>query len=890
MLIPLAMTALLSSPAQDALTSHLATSSENLGVAAVPSLDGAIVYQARGPRVHELDFAYMRANIGAAVGSELWDDAAAGPATSYFLNTSITALVDSGPVLGTVGGGRYLWVGAGDEAVVRIDRQTGSVPAGGSADHHPTGGKWVFDLESDPEAGLVYAILGAKDQSELWVFDALTGAQTATFDLTAANGYPSGTALGIALEEYSLGVVFLALGEGGVVRVDTSLSGPAAVSTIWQVPAGAVPQTHRARDVSMGRSRLFVAAEREGLLSIDLPNFTGPGTATIAVQPAIPGEVDQHYPVRVDASVDPVTGDEVIVVGGATKPSLLHEWGNYVSYGNFDEDLAPLGISGIPQAELDELEFKSQDQGAFFVYTQERGAPTLVEREALQTGSDSVENAWRTLDVQVLGGSHWVLDNDVTLRRFDYDKFDADMDGEFSTLADSGEAFWPDSQDHTLAIPSQLEPNFILAGHDGDSAGHYAVNGTSTSASVDLIAGTDSDPFFIGLFGQETWLAESQAVEWGGVQSVDGASEQEFGLIRFQPNLAGGFLWDYWRVDMPEDPITMEIVRGYRTIASRFEESGGDDLLALCMTAVPTSVALYRPSALMAAAGLGSTSYLPDGHKLVVDPFDQLLVHDEVLGTSYDGKLSAYRSQLFEWVDPGTQTTRLVLAMAAGSLVVQTSPGVFERQEPKLAFFDLDDCRSVLPPSGHCGAAVDPGNPMGLAYEPERRRIALGDTSLPDAEAFGVEVATVDGVQLAFSANTDGSVSAYDLRSLFQATAQPALVEEARWQMSDSVFDGAPVPCTDVLHRVESLVPGGPLEDVLYVAGNRRGVIRLQVDVVLRRGGVLDVIFTELETINTPGQPTGLALGSMDLGGPASEEALIVSDHGSAGIKIYVSN
>jgi hypothetical protein len=431
------------------------------------------------------------------------------------------------------------------------------------------------------------------------------------------------------------------------------------------------------------------------------------------------------------------------------------------------------------------------------------------------------------------------------------------------------------AEDHSLSIATLLDPNVLLTSHDGQSAGHYAIDGTVAVPSLVGITGSfDYSEDFVGLLVQKTWMASASAtVEWALCPTSKQSDDDFFEVLELAPNTsnpAAAFTtWNKWYPEVADDPCAGG-GRGYRTVAVAFDPTSGTDLLAVSRTGIPNGVALYRASRIMNAANDPSAT---PGSDLAVNPIGHLLTHEN----STTPPFAARRSTFFEWNDG--QDDRLTLVIAAGVQKCTDPPTCTNATHAKLVFFHLDDCRKT---GTTCDVATNPST--CLPADASLRRVAL--SSVPESNAFGVTVGEIDGTQFAFSAETSGARRRLDLTNLFASTAQPPLAEAGRWNMSDSVLDGAPVPCTDVLFREEEDAQGSPIH-VLYVAANRRGIVRLQV---IDQGPTATprIDFLELETINTPGQPSGLSLVNPVLSG-ANVPGLIVADHGGNGIKLYVA-
>ncbi len=845
----------LAAPApQGSLTNLRATSTANVGLQTAISHDGDVLFHARGPRVYAADLTAVRAADGlpcADPGNPQY--LAEGP---YELEASITSL------LSTYDAGSqadYLWVGGGDTGIVRFDRTTGVR----QVVEPDTGGRWIFDLVERPGEDEVCAVLGARDASQLRFYDKLTGALIRTVALdTSVPGVVDGTAFGAAYDGTNGLFTYVAMGRGGVVRVGIFnnfvrvFQGP--TPTDQTCDPAVVVEAARARDVAASEGFLYLASETLGLLSIDLGNQwskTMPVQCgfTTCTDPACTYD-DEYYPVRVGA-VSNAGGDTVIAVGCAVAPSLLHEWGNYAQYGGFDWKLTAGQIDTSVSPWKD---FKTTTRtNTLFIFDRvASGALREVDHLVFPGGGAHANNAWRSLSIQEVGGKYWIYDEEyaaISVAPFQI--------GVATSLSfnNSDECFEPIHFDHTAGVPTKLDTNVILTGQDGKGLGHYRINGTLADPTIDIIPMTEwCTRFHVGLLPQGTWIPNPAVpVEFAITPSVDPALmlSNSYGVMRFIPGPVDFLFWRYDYQALPfapcEDPALAQ-GRNYITIANIFEP-GVKDLVAHCRTGNGTggkNVALFRHS-----------EFYPPGNPAV--QFDDLRLHTSC------PPCPTYRSMFFDWET--TTGTEVALVVASGEAVANEN-------RAKLVFFNLDDCKLT----GDCAAAV--GDPPGCSDgDLSRRREAHG----PDptaigggAKAFGVTVATINGTQYAFAADTSGSVVAWDLTNLFDPVVElPPLQSVGSWTMAPALLDGLRDINTDLVHRQE-MEQGSPV-DYLYVAANRRGVVKLEVTTAPG-----SVTLTEVATINTPGQPTGLQIFQPSLESTAFD-ALLVFDHGSSGLKLY---
>lgn len=181
--------------------------------------------------------------------------------------------------------------------------------------------------------GRLLAAFTADGRSELWILDEGELAILQRVDL------PRGTPFAIAAREDR---VWLALGEGGLVRVELDGEGPPRVVrgpdlSNLPVPAGFRLARGLARDLALGDEQLYVAADSAGLVAIDLCDDWGGATPLEVLPVHAPGKA--AYALRVAAE------GRRVAVGALRGPARAADGAPYGFFGAIGLELEVGGVA-----------------------------------------------------------------------------------------------------------------------------------------------------------------------------------------------------------------------------------------------------------------------------------------------------------------------------------------------------------------------------------------------------------------------------------------------------------------------------------------------------------------------------------------------------------------
>ena len=834
---------------QSDVTHLRVTSSPTSGVLSVISEDGDRLYHARGARVVEIDLALVRKwELDGA------DDPDVERATRRVipLEASITSMLSVGP---------DLFVGGGDTGLFCVGpaaAQDTSSPV--RAIDTDTGGRWCFDLALDRERNELLALWGARDGTQLRSYDLETFEPRLVVDVNQAAGVERpGTGYALALfGDYA----YLALGVSGIARV--ALGGREGVRGAVEQGPSFVPQAartdreiapYRVRDLTIADGHLYAAADASGLFELELTSLAAWNAQTRGVLHRFVG----HYPVRVETIRD--DDATLVVVGTAPAPSAAHEWGPYYQYSTFDWRLTPPGV--------DPESYTTGCGTALFVFERRAGGP-LVQALWMPIEGAHGQRSWKSLATQQADGCFWAFDNEFTVWSFERDA----TTGRLTRLEQlRNRRYALADVSYASGIRGALDPNLLFTGED-DAARmpFYRVEGTNAQPELVPLAGSDHKRFNLGLMMNGQWVSRLTGREWlafGMGSSFWRLVELTTSRARPERLLsAGPGEWKSRYLEFPVDPQFGQVVgRSYGSVAVDYRESS--ELVAMSRTHAPTPVTLFSRDEIERYALASGGRRSGKNNPVEVKPIGHLTLHPELgdpVPREFLTDLFSLNMHFFPWHDG--QRERAVLGVATGA-----TPGAGEfATHPKLAFVYLDDCTDR---SSSCAALYSGPN---TGVNPAILTIARG--SRAEGMLWDFDVATVAGTQYAFACDTSGAVLAFDLTSLFSGLP---LTEAARWDMPVSQLDGRCSPMTAIRVRAE-LPPGeATLATYLYIAANRRGIVKLRA-----RPSEAGGLWLEHElTINTPSQASGLIVGEFDLGEPEPLEALIVFDHEDGGIKLY---
>ena len=835
-------------PSPDSLTAHRQTTLPGGGVLSTLSEDGQLLYNAQGASIAVIDAAQLRQ--GEINGSPVDIDTAT--LSEFSIDASVTALLHSSDTL---------FIGGGDYGIYAMDDTTGAVT---NIDTN-LGDRWCFALAADAPRNLLFALVGGRDVTELRIYDLDTYNYRATVNVDTGSGLTrEGTGYAMALSgDYA----YLAMGAAGLARVKY-VGGISVEQGPDFAPSGATTREqlvpYRARDVAIEGDWLYAAVDSLGVAELHLPTMSGWSTSLADVDLHAPvgtmplsncsGDPTKHYTIRVDAVFDSSRNAIVVAAGTAPSPSAHFEWGPYYSYSTFDWLLEKPGV--------DPSLFQQGCDTALFVFER----PNLTTHSLAQKLEDGANGAahtrsWKSLDMQIADNRFWVYDNEISA--WDFER----VAGQLTNLTQStDEIYVRDDPSYSSVIQSLLDPQLLLAGTDGNDPHHmYRVEGSSSAPVLNPVAGTNTSDFKLGLLVNAQWLSATSGWEWVFAnRSAVGTSVLSFTTSPSNPTALtqpGNFArWDFQYPPDPQVPGTSG--RSYSSTAA--DKRATSDVVALNRSQLVTPIALYSRADIEAEA-----SVTPSGGVLNPTPITHLAAHPELappfLG-SETSEVHSFNMNYFTWSDGVTDHT--VLGFAAGQ-VVESTHAYYEH--PKLAFFDLSDCQSSTDP---CTAGYDAAS--GGPLDPSKTALAYG--SLPEAMFFDFDIAYIDGTQYAFAVDTSGTVVAFDLTNLF--SGQP-LTEVARWSMAPSTLDGFVSPMTDLEHRREN-VPGVGLVDYLYVAANRRGIVKLMVDTSVP--GTISM--QEATTVNTIAQTSGILINRFNLQGTLTT-LMVATDHEDGGLRLY---
>ncbi|HIF39472.1 MAG TPA: hypothetical protein EYQ74_00055 [Planctomycetes bacterium] len=854
-----------------ALTKLLSTTGPGAGVYSSLSDDGSTLFHVAGSHLAEIDLAQVRA---------VMSNPGSAPADAWEMVTTDLHELDASP-FAVRDLGSTLFVAGGDMGLFSIDRSI-SPPVTVKLDDGL--GRWCFDIELSNDKAFLLAVWGGFDATELRVYSAATGVlvRTVAFDNSHLVRGGIGYALELHTDAQRTEFAYLAMGRSGIARVNWRNAAP-QVEQCYDPAACCVVgasgclgaqtlayciDTHRVRDVSIAGDKLYAAADGAGLIEVDLASAPLGGSVLHAPTVTYPdGTSIQGYPVRVSAVLHPgaVMGQDRIVVamGVATEPSVAREWGPYYRYATFAPDLSqqfPSGGFSVPGGRSSLLDLQVFETG---------GPSSAIQLNQVLQGvapNHSTPQGMKSLALQVVGGTYWLFNNEFIAW-----SFGRDTSGALSGLTSSAPGqFASPVLTYADVTVSLKDPQLLLCAADGPNEGsQHRISGAFDS--IDVIPGTtqtgnagEFSRFALGLSLDAQWAQPNSPFEW--VVSA-GWKLSRFRAMPFYPN---PFLRSCvpFHLEFPADPLCPLLSgRNYTTMAVDEDDPSG--WLLLSRSHVYCGLAFYWRADLHAEADSHRLLRFDDVTELLTPAVGVVNLHDEWSGCDYSlsspiRDMQSTGLKVFQWTTG--VPARKVAVVCAGKNVVDDSP--------RLVFTDLGDCPD---PSGACGAFIDPatGKPK------DKSKVEVFSVGPYHAMAFALDVAVIAGRQYAFVADTSGRLTAIELRGLFSTAGDPTIVDT--WRINRSVLDRQFDILTDVVLRWEVPTGGGKATPCAYVAAERAGLYRFDIQVAPGSG---DISFAPPTSFNTPGQAAKVTIRDV-APGPQEVMRLFVSDHNDSGIRMY---
>ncbi|HJM58704.1 MAG TPA: hypothetical protein QF446_15415 [Planctomycetota bacterium] len=844
---------------QDGLTNLLDTTDPGTGAFSALSADGSQLFQVVGSAVAEIDLAHVRQIMG---------DLGGAPADAWDLVATSVHEIDASPFsvrdLGSV-----LFVAGGDMGLFFIDRAAANPTAVKLDDGQ---GRWCFDIEISTDQLYLLAVWGGRDVTELRVYRTGSGAllRTISFDTSRLARPGIGYALELHTDNRQNEYAYLAMGRSGIARVNWRAT--AALVEQGYDPGLACTSTYcndvnRVRDIAIAGDKLFAAADQAGLVEVDLLNAPLAGRVVYVPSLTCPSsEVTfAGFPTRVAALLDPgaVSGEDriVVAVGVATKPSVAREWGPYYRYTSFTPDLTnPFPDGGFSNLCESFTEVQILEPDAPF------GGVQLSQRILGDPPHHSAHGNMKSLELQVVNGTYWMFSNEFIAW-----SFERDPNGALANLTSSpGGLFAARQQSYSGVTVSLRDPTLVLASSDGGGE----ANLHRVSAPFDTLAvipGTD-DPgpgegfyrFAMGICLDAQWRQPLSGYEW----VVSGG----WRLSRFRASAAQPDLfrntWCPFDLAFPPDPICTEIIgRHYTTMGVDPDNDGG--WLLLARSQIQRGLTFYWRDSIHAEADAMPLLRYDGVTELLTQPEGVVDLHDEYSSCVNDPEspirqMQTFAIEVFQW-ETGT-ALRKVAAICAGKHVIDN--------RPRIVFVDLSDCAD---PSDACGAFFDAASQK--PRDPSKVDVVhLGPYS---GLAFALDVAVIANRQYAFVADTSGRLTALELKGLFSSVSDPVVCDI--WRNPRSVLDQQYDIMTDVVVNFESPIGGGHAVPYAYVAADRAGLLRFEIQVAPGSG---DISFAKPTVFNTPGQAAKVSIRDV---APSPQEVLrlFVSDHNDSGIRMY---
>ena len=512
-----------------------------------------------------------------------------------------------------------LFVAGGSFGLASLDLGSPTFPL---TTHDDPGDQVCFDVELT--ATHVLAVFGAKNASLLRLYDRTTLAPVASL------GLGTGTAFALTIEGT---FAYLAMGTGGLVRVDFANPAAPVLQPGPVFPVGVFGEPARARDITVNNGRLYIAADGLGLVATRTSLPWGPGLtwSAFALQGSAGGSPAPLYGFRVAAD------GNFVYVGATSKAGREHDGGPFTSFGPMNFSLAVGGVvTPSPLADSD----------ALVVF--QLGATGLVQVQQANVAGfwrDLVARSNRVYDVHAFDG--FVVRNAAAVGTVL-----ASHHGKVNLPAE--------------AFLSLRDPDIVLSGQDGAGPHYMGLLELSDPDAIAAIPGTSAQGSF-GLWFDAHWPDANPDREW-----FVGSGDDVYQLRRFDVTQPG--LGHFWNVPSPDDPQP-----GSNNGRNYFLSWLDGDLLLLTRGGTRWGFVGFSKSALQAEAAIR-----PSGSTLTTAPLWQLETH-------FAGELDTaqtWRCRTFEL--PSGQR---YAAIAAG---FHTAPGPHETK-PQVVLYDITAGTSAPP-------------------------------------------------------------------------------------------------------------------------------------------------------------------------------------------------
>ncbi len=455
-----------------------------------------------------------------------------------------------------------LLVAGGSFGLASLDLASATLPM---TVHDDAGDLVCF--EAALSASHVVAVFGAKDASELRVYD------RATLAPVGAAALGSGTAFAVALNG---SYAYVAMGIGGLARVNLTNPASPIVEAGPVFPIGVFSEPARARDIAVANGRIYVAADSLGLVETRVSLPWGPTMAywTVALSGPKPGGgTAPMYGFRVNRV------GSLVHVGATRVAGREHDGGPFTSFGPMSYSLAVGGVvTPGPLAVAD----------AHNVFQVVDGDLTLIQQAPM-------EGRWREL---VARANH-VYGTHAFGGTFVRDPLDV------ATVQASyhGSVYLP-----AEAITSLRDPDLAMCGQDGAEEEYVGLLDLSDPDAITPVPGTAALGSF-GLWFDAQWL-DSDPNEW-----FVGATGDDWRLYRLDVTDPGAAV--NWPIPSPDDPE-----EGFNNGRNYYFSWLDGDLLLLTRGGTPWGLVGYSKSDLQAEAEM-----TPPGTPLTTAPLWQRRTH-----------------------------------------------------------------------------------------------------------------------------------------------------------------------------------------------------------------------------------------------------------------------
>lgn len=500
-------------------------------------------------------------------------------------------------------------------------------------------------LDVEVTAGHVLAVFGADNASQLRVYD------RTTMTLVSTAALATGTAFAVASDG---AFAYVALGTGGLARVD--LSNPAApiVQQGPVLPISVFGEPARARDIAVAGGRVYAAVDALGLVAVrtSLPWSSTTPYGSLPINGAQGASTAPLYAHRIDAV------GSLIYVGADTKAGREIDGGPFTSYGPMSYNLEVGGVvTPSPLADSDAL-VVFQQGGAGLVQVQQVDVPA----------------PWRALVAH-------------PNRVYDTHAFTGTFVRDAASLGTALASFRGTVYQPAEAFLSLRNPDLVLSGQDGASSAYVGLLDISVPDAITAVPNTSS-PGSFGLWFDAHWLDTQPTREWFIANASD-----SWRLYRFdaaQPSATKG-----WIVVSPDDPLP-----GFNNGRNYWLSWLDNDLLLLTRGGTRYGFVGYSRSALQAAANAATpNSTLPTPHLWQLE-------------THFVGELD--QAQTWRCRTFSLPSGQRIAAIAAG---FHTQPGP-DQSRPQIVLYDITAGTAAPPTliARILGPNLE-GNAMAVAIE-----------------------------------------------------------------------------------------------------------------------------------------------------------------------------